>query len=70
MAPAKAASCLPTAVEPVNVTFRIIGCGIKYSDISAGIPKTRLRDPFGIPASSKAFTNSATLAGFLQDLSQ
>ena len=27
------ASCLPTAVDPVKVIFRIIGLGIKYSDM-------------------------------------
>ena len=28
-APASAASCLPTGVEPVKVTLRMIGCGIR-----------------------------------------
>ena len=34
--PASAASCLPTAVEPVKEILRITGCGIRYSEISAG----------------------------------
>ena len=37
-APARAASCLPTGVEPVNVTFLMIGWGIRYSLISDGTP--------------------------------
>ena len=61
--PANEANCLPTAVDPVKVTFLTIGCGIKYSEISDGIPKTRLIEPLGMPASSKALINSATLAG-------
>ena len=36
--PAKAASCLPTAVEPVNEIFRMTGCGIRYEEIVAGSP--------------------------------
>ena len=37
-APASAASCLPTGVEPVKVIFLMIGCGIRYSLISDGTP--------------------------------
>jgi hypothetical protein len=37
-APAIAANCLPTAVEPVNDILRMIGCGIRYSEISEGTP--------------------------------
>ena len=36
--PASAASCLPTTVEPVNEILRMTGCGIRYSEISAGTP--------------------------------
>src|SRR3546814_12460754 len=61
--PAIAARCLPTAVEPVKVTLRITGCGIRYSEISAGTPKTRLTTPFGRPASTKHRTSPAQLAG-------
>jgi hypothetical protein len=28
-APASAASCLPTCVDPVKLTFRITGCGMR-----------------------------------------
>ena len=61
--PAWDANNLPTAVEPVKVTFLTIGWAIKYSEISAGIPYTKFKEPLGIPASSKALINSATLAG-------
>tara|TARA_Y100000589_G_scaffold55432_1_gene45914 strand:- start:382 stop:513 length:132 start_codon:yes stop_codon:yes gene_type:complete len=43
---------LPTAVDPVKEIFLITGCGIKYSEISEGIPKTRLITPSGTPASA------------------
>ena len=36
--PASAESCLPTMVEPVKEILRITGCGIRYSEISAGTP--------------------------------
>ena len=45
--PASAASCLPTAVEPVNEILRISGWAIRYSEIWAGTPKTRLIDAIG-----------------------
>ena len=44
-APASAARCLPTATEPVNDILRITGCGMRYSEISDGTPKTRLTTP-------------------------
>ena len=37
--PANEANCLPTAVDPVKVTFLTIGCGIKYSEISGEFQK-------------------------------
>ena len=43
--PASAASILPTGVEPVNVTLRITGWGIRCSLISAGTPNTRPMTP-------------------------
>jgi hypothetical protein len=49
--PAIAASFLPTGIEPVNVTSRTEGCGIRYSDTSDGTPNTRLSTPCGSPAS-------------------
>ena len=36
--PASAASCLPTGVEPVKVILRIVGCGMRWPEISAGSP--------------------------------
>ena len=36
---------------------------MRYFEISEGIPKTRFKVPLGIPASSKALTNSAVLVG-------
>ncbi len=35
---ASALRCLPTGTEPVNETLRMIGFGIRYSEISAGTP--------------------------------
>ena len=42
--PASAASCLPTAVEPVNEILRIDRCGMRYSEISAGTPIDKIDD--------------------------
>src|SRR3569833_4458471 len=61
--PARAASCLPTAVEPVNEILRTVGWGTRYAEISAGVPNTRLTPPAGTPASTKARTTSAHDAG-------
>src|SRR5579859_612920 len=61
--PASAASCLPTAVEPVKEILRITGCGIRYSEISAGTPYTRLITPAGTLASAKHRISSAGEAG-------
>ena len=58
-----AASCLPTTVDPVNDIFLIMGCGIRYSEISDGTPYTRLITPAGTPASAKARISSAGEAG-------
>src|SRR6516165_8624504 len=62
-APASAASCLPTAVEPVNETLRMTGCEIRYEEISAGTPNTRLTTPAGMPASANASISAAQEAG-------
>ena len=61
--PASAASCLPIGVEPVNEILRMTGCGMRYSEISAGTPKTRPITPAGTPASWKARISSAGEAG-------
>ena len=51
------------AVEPVNEIFRMVGCGIRYSEISAGTPYTRFITPVGTPASAKQRISSAGEAG-------
>ncbi|MNT23845.1 hypothetical protein D3C72_1592860 [compost metagenome] len=61
--PASAAKCLPTRVEPVNEILRMVGCGIRYSEISAGVPYTSAITPAGTPASAKALISSAGEAG-------
>ncbi len=61
--PASAASCLPTGVEPVKVILRITGCGIRYAEISAGLPYTSCTTPAGTPASTKAWISAAGEAG-------
>jgi hypothetical protein len=48
------ASCLPTGIEPVNDTFRMIGEAIRYEDTSAGVPVTTLTTPGGMPAAAAA----------------
>jgi hypothetical protein len=48
---------LPTGIEPVKVTSRTAGCGIKYSDISEGLPNTKFKTPGGSPASANARTS-------------
>src|SRR5579864_1182226 len=58
-----AARCLPTVVEPVKEILRMVGCGIRYSEISDGTPYTRLMTPAGTPASANALINSAGEAG-------
>jgi hypothetical protein len=65
--PASAARRLPTGIEPVNVTNRTAGCGIRYSEISEGVPNTRLSTPRGTPASLKARTSCTAPAGVSSD---
>jgi hypothetical protein len=62
-APAIAASCLPTAVDPVNDILRMTGCGMRYSEISEATPYTRFITPAGTPASAKQRISSAGEAG-------
>ena len=61
--PASAASCLPTAVDPVKVILRIAGWAIRYSEMCAGWPYTSPTTPGGMPASTKQRSNSAGEAG-------
>jgi hypothetical protein len=46
------ANNFPTAVEPVKEIFLITGWGIRYSEISEGIPNTKFITPSGTPASA------------------
>jgi hypothetical protein len=62
-APAMADKCLPTGTEPVNVTSLTDGCGIRYSEMSEGLPNTRFRTPGGRPASTNACTSCTAPAG-------
>ena len=66
-APAMADRCLPTGIEPVNVTSRTDGCGIRYSEMSEGLPNTRLNTPGGKPASTNACTSCTAPAGVSSD---
>src|SRR5258706_11226435 len=50
-APAIAARCLPTGIDPVNEILRTIGELMRYVDTSLGTPHTTLRHPGGKPAS-------------------
>ena len=65
--PAIAARCLLTGIEPVKVTSRTAGCGIRYSEISDGVPNTRFKTPGGSPASAKACTSWTAPAGVSSD---
>ncbi len=42
---ARLARCLPTGTEPVKVTRRTVGCGIRWAEMSAGFPNTRFSTP-------------------------
>src|SRR5262249_10925923 len=64
---AMAARCLPTGIDPVKVTSRMLDCGIRYSEILAGSPNTRLSTPGGKPASAKARASCTAPAGVSSD---
>src|ERR1700733_3895477 len=66
-APAMADRCLPTGTEPVNVTRRTDGCGIRYCEMSDGLPNTRFSTPGGKPASANASTSCTAPAGVSSD---
>ncbi len=55
--------CLPTGIEPVKEILRISGLAIRCSEISPGMPKTRLSTPAGKPASAKARAISTAVPG-------
>ena len=60
---ANPAISLPTAVEPVRETFRMIGDRIRCRDTSAGMPKTILTTPGGRPTCSQIFPNARAVPG-------
>src|ERR1700733_1655818 len=66
-APANADRCLPTGPERVKVPSRTEGCGIKYSEMSDGVPNTRFSTPGGNPASLNACTSCTAPAGVSSD---
>src|SRR4051812_43783607 len=61
--PASRASCVPTAVEPVNVKAFTTGDASRCLDTIGGSPKTRLTVPGGSPASSSVATIAAAVLG-------
>ena len=62
-------SCLPTGIEPVNETLRMIGEAMRCVDTSCGTPNTMASTPFGRPASCSArATASAVPGGFFGGL--
>src|ERR1044072_2841146 len=65
--PAISASDFPTGIEPVKVIRRIEDCGIRWLEISAGLPNTRFSTPGGRPASWKARTSCTAPAGVSSD---
>ena len=55
--------CLPTGMEPVNVTLRMMGEGMRCSETSAGTPNTRFSTPRGRPASCRARVIATAVPG-------
>src|SRR6185503_11120896 len=53
----------PTAIDPVNETWRTSGALVKTSPMGAGSPQTRLTTPGGKPASSKISNRSTADSG-------
>ena len=62
-------SCLPTGIDPVNDTLRMIGEAIRCVDTSCGTPNTMASTPFGRPASmQRARHRQRRTGGFLGGL--
>ena len=64
-----AISCLPTSVEPVNVSLRTVGFVASSSPTTAAAPGTTLKTPSGSPAraassASASAESGVALAGF------
>ena len=62
-APAIAASCFPTGIEPVKEILRTIGELMRYVETSLGTPHTTFRHPGGNPASWKSRAIATTALG-------
>ncbi len=62
-APATAAICRPTAVEPVKETRSTPGCSTRAWPAIRPRPVTRLKTPAGIPASWTASAKSWAVSG-------
>ena len=60
---ALAASCLPTATEPVKLILRTTGLWIRCSDTSAGTPQTTFNTPAGRPESWNNWASATTALG-------
>src|SRR5690606_25782821 len=61
--PARPLILAPTSFDPVNETRSISGCSTIALPTTLPEPYTRLMSPFGSPASSYIFTNSAARNG-------
>jgi len=62
-APAVAAICRPTAVEPVKETRSTSGCPASAAPATEPTPVTRLNTPAGKPAPSTIRANSRATSG-------
>src|SRR6478752_454894 len=58
-----AISDLPTAVEPVNDSFRTVGFDVSSAPISAADPVTTLNTPLGTPARSASSASASAENG-------
>ena len=55
--------CLPTAVEPVKLSLRMMGDASRWRDTSSGTPNTACPTSFGNPASSRHCSTASAEAG-------
>ena len=63
LAAAAAATCAPTAVEPVNAILSTSGCAASALPTAGPNPVTTLKTPGGNPASSISAASSTAEAG-------
>ena len=59
--------CLPTGMDPVKVTLRTMGDGMRCSETSEGTPNTRFSTPRGRPASCRARVIATAVPGVSSD---